>query len=103
MKVALLGMVACVVTKSSAVSVSSLPGLATRESVAISPSGLPVLKLKESATAGIAVKIATLSVAMQVIIRRLFMALHSIPPYKMVRRCIREINLSYYYGGQPLP
>jgi len=40
MKVALLMLVACVVTKSSAVSVSSLPALATRESVAIFPSGI---------------------------------------------------------------
>jgi hypothetical protein len=41
-----------VVTKSSAVSVSSLPGLAVRERVAILPSGLPVLKKNTSARAG---------------------------------------------------
>src|SRR5215469_14735782 len=46
MKVALLIVVSDWVTKSSAVSVSSLPGLATRERVAIRPSGLPVLKEK---------------------------------------------------------
>jgi hypothetical protein len=43
-KVALSISVAWVVTKSSAVSVSSLPGLAVRDSVAIFPSGSPVLK-----------------------------------------------------------
>jgi len=81
MKVALLMLVACVVTKSSAVSVSSLPALATRESVAINPSGEPVLKLKESAAAGIAMKSAMHTVTMQVIIRRLFMGLRPMPPH----------------------
>ena len=51
------------------------PALATRESVAIKPSGLPVLNVKESAAAGIAMRIATLTVAMQLMIRRLFMGL----------------------------
>ena len=40
-----------VVTKSSAVSVSSLPVLAVRERVALRPSGLPVLKKNDSADA----------------------------------------------------
>jgi hypothetical protein len=40
--------------KSSAVSVSSLPELAVRESVAIFPSGLPMLKKNASAAAGVA-------------------------------------------------
>jgi hypothetical protein len=44
-------MVGAVVAKSSAVSVSSLPGLAVRESVAIFPSGSPVLKKNVSALA----------------------------------------------------
>ena len=43
-KVALVIVAGAVVTKSSAVSVSSLPGLAVRERVAILPSGSPVLK-----------------------------------------------------------
>lgn len=38
--------------KSSAVSVSILPGLPTRESVAIRPSGFPVLKKNALAAAG---------------------------------------------------
>src|ERR1043165_7011208 len=41
----------CVTTKSSAVSVWILPGLAGRESVAIFPSGSPVEKEKEAAFA----------------------------------------------------
>jgi len=68
--------VPCVVTKSSAISVSSLPALATRDSVAIKPSGLPVLNVKESA-AGIAMRIATLIVAMQPMIRPLLTTYHS--------------------------
>src|SRR5215470_15266370 len=39
-----INVVAPGVMKSSAVSVSSLPGLAVRDNVAINPSGLPVLK-----------------------------------------------------------
>jgi hypothetical protein len=45
--------VGAVVMKSSAVSVSSFPALAARESVAIFPSGLPVLKKNVFAPAGI--------------------------------------------------
>src|SRR5579864_8409942 len=90
MKVALLRMVACVVTKSSAVSVSSLPALATRESVAISPSGLPVLKVKESAKAGVAVKIAILIAARKLTITRLFI---------LILLC-RIVNLDFVYGGK---
>src|SRR5579872_1747998 len=52
--VALVIEVGAVVTKSSAVSVSSFPGLAVRERVAILPSGLPVLKKKVLALTGTA-------------------------------------------------
>ena len=49
-------LVTCVVMKSSAVSVSSLPGLPGLEAIAINPSGLPVLIRRLSAAAGIAAK-----------------------------------------------
>src|SRR6516162_7203063 len=42
--------------KSSAASISILPGLSGREAIAINPSGLPVLTITLSAAAGMAVK-----------------------------------------------
>jgi hypothetical protein len=59
-----------VVTKSSAVSVSSLLGLAGRESVAIRPSGFPVLKVNVSAAAG-AVSRTAMAPALTLVIRAL--------------------------------
>jgi hypothetical protein len=46
-------------TKSSAASISGLPGLSGRDAVAIRPSGLPVLKKKGSAQAGETARIAS--------------------------------------------
>jgi hypothetical protein len=65
-KVALVMNVVCaVVTKSSAVSLSSLPALAVRERVAIKPSGPLVLKENGSAAAGAtsSAAVATMRVA----------------------------------------
>jgi hypothetical protein len=53
------------VTKSSAVSVSSLPALAVRDRVAIFPSGLPVLKKKGASAA--ATGVTKPSTAMEIV------------------------------------
>src|SRR5262249_43511071 len=91
-------------TKSSAPSISNLAPAEGRVAIATLSVTFPVLNVKESAAAGIAVKIATPTVTMQVMIERLFMDLPPVPPHGMARSCInaKEIDLSYHYGGKPL-
>jgi hypothetical protein len=69
--VARLMTVVCVRTKSSAVSVSSFPGLAGRDNAPSRPSGLPVLKKKVAAHAGVASHTPTLNVVAIKLIRNL--------------------------------
>jgi hypothetical protein len=70
--VARLMTVASVKMKSSAVSVSRLPGLAGRESDPSLPSGIPVLKEKGSAVAGMPATRPTESAAADAIVTYAF-------------------------------